>query len=332
MRNKFFFLTFGVLISVFFLLSPLSHADAQPSLSWNEWVQQLRQEALGQGIRPEVFDEAFKNVKAPDRQVLRFDKSQPEKRITFLKYRDTRADAFRIKLGRQEYRKYHDMLSEIGRQFGVSPCFIVSLWGLETSYGRFMGKFPVIQSLATLAYDTRRSEFFRKQLLYALQILNGNHVDLKDFKGEWAGASGQPQFLPSSWHHYAVDYNRDGKKDIWRTHADIFASIANYLVQHGWKTGQPWAIPVMLPANFDETLINSKNAEAISKWKSMGVHTIQGRPWPEDENLTAELIRPLGGPDMLIFNNFNVLMKWNHSNYYAGTVGWMAEQVCGRSL
>ncbi len=330
MKRKLIFLAFGLIISGLFFISPETPA-AQPRLSWPEWVKELRAEAISQGIRPELFDDLFKTIKAPDPQVLRFDRIQPEKRITFLKYRHTRADAFRIKMGRQKYQKYHPILAEIGQKYGVDPCFIVSLWGLETSYGNYMGKFPVIQSLATLAYDTRRSAFFRQQLLYALQILNGGHVDLKDFKGEWAGASGHPQFLPSSWHNYAVDYDKDGRKDIWKTYPDVFASIANYLVGHGWQKGGPWAIQVELPSRFDQGLINSKVQKPVWQWKQMGVHITGGRPWPS-ENLEAALIRPEGGPDLLVFNNFNVLMKWNRSTYYAGTVGYLAEEICGRPL
>jgi len=272
----------------------------------------------------------FKTIKAPSRRVLRYDRNQPEKRLTFLKYRNTRADAYRITIGRKELRRYKPLLNEISKRYGVSTCFIVSLWGLESSYGRFMGSFPVIQSLATLAYDPRRSQFFRKQLFHALHILNDGHVNLKDFKGEWAGASGHPQFLPSSWNNFAVDYNGDGKKDIWGTLSDVFASIANYLAKNGWQAGQPWAIAVSVPRGVS-SYVNSKQALPISKWRELGIRTFKNRPWPND-SLQAELVRPSGGPSFLIFNNFKVIMKWNRSIYYAGTVGYMAEKICGRSL
>ncbi len=326
-KGKLFIVALMILpASLFFQIS--AYARSKPS--WSEFVQQLRSEALQQGIRPRVFDRAFRDIKAPNRKVLRLDRTQPEKRLTFLKYRNTRADAYRIKLGRREIRKYSNLLGEVSRDFGVSPCFIVSLWGLETSYGRYMGNFPVISSLATLAYDNRRAAFFRKQLFYALHILNGDHVRLKDFKGEWAGASGQPQFLPSSWHHFAVDYNRDGRKDIWKTHADVFASIANYLVKHGWKTGQPWALQVSLSPHFDHDLLSRKVIRPVNEWLALGVR-IKGRRMP-NQNLSASIIQPHGGPTFMIFNNFRVLMKWNHSTYYAGTVGYMAEKVCYRKL
>ncbi|OGO91671.1 MAG: lytic transglycosylase [Coxiella sp. RIFCSPHIGHO2_12_FULL_44_14] len=334
MKRKIILLTFGLIISGFFILSSLSPtANAAQSMPWNEWVQQLRAEAIAQGIRPEIFDDAFANIKAPSRRVLHFERTQPEKRIAFLKYRSTRADPFRIQLGRKEYERYHKLLNEVGFQFKVNPCFIVSIWGLETSYGRYMGDFPVIQSLATLAYESPRRVFFHKQLLYALQILNEGHVDLQHFKGEWAGASGQPQFLPSSWHHYAIDYDHDGKKDIWETKADVFASIANYLLQHGWRADQPWAIEVTLPHSLsEEQWVNVDVTQSLGEWRRLGLNTIDGRPWPSDERLQAALIRPYGGPDLLIFPNFKVIMKWNRSTYYAGTVGWMAEQICARPL
>lgn len=313
---------------LFSLLTPQSFAKQKQS--WNSFVKEVRKEALSQGIRPEVFDKAFRGIKAPNRRVLNLDRSQPEKRLTFLKYRNTRADNYRIVLGRRELKKYKNILNKIGNEYGVSPCFITSIWGLETSYGRYMGSFPVIKSLATLAYDNRRSAFFRKQLFLALHILNDEHVTLKKFKGEWAGASGHPQFLPSSWHNYAVDYNADGKKDIWSTLSDAFASIANYLVANGWKRGEPWAMAVKVPSHFDDKIMTRDVTKTVREWKKLGVRPADGKfPNP---NLPASIVHPYGGPTLMIFNNFKVIMKWNRSIYYAGTVGYMAEEICKRKL
>ena len=298
---------------------------------WRQYVKQLRQEALQQGIRPQIFDAAFAGLNAPKRRVLNLDRSQPEKRLTYLKYRNTRADAYRIKMGRREMKKFHVLLNKVGSEYGVSPCFITSLWGLETSYGRFMGSFPVIHSLATLSYDNRRGPFFRKQLFYALHILNDGHVSLKDYKGEWAGASGQPQFLPSSWFNYAVDYNGDGKKDIWKNMGDIFASIANYLKQNGWQTDQPWSLPVKLPSHFNKDLMNLKITKTVDEWRAMGVRPASSYHLPAG-NTKASVVRPYGGPNMMVFNNFKVIMRWNRSIYYAGTVGYSAENICRRRL
>lgn len=323
----------GIQILLLLMLSLFgSYIVAEPKQSWQAFVQGVRQEALAQGIRPEVFDEAFQDIKAPNRTVLNLDRSQPEHRLTFLKYRNTRADNYRIVIGRKEFKKYQSKLEEIGNAYGVSPCFIVSLWGLESSYGRFMGNFPVIKSLATLAYDNRRAAFFRKQLLLALHILNDGHVSLKDYKGEWAGASGQPQFLPSSFHQHAVDYNQDGKKDIWKTHDDIFASIANYLKHNGWQRNQPWAIPVEVPSSISEDMMTREVTKTVEAWQQLGVRPIDQAQFPSDRMLTASIVKPYGGPAFMIFNNFKVIMKWNRSVYYAGTVGYMAEKICKRRL
>jgi len=311
-------------MGLFLFFSPVvSRAGHQ---SWNSFLKQLRIEALSQGIRPDVFDQAFQGMKEPSHKVIHYDRTQPEKRLTFLKYRNTRADAFRIKMGRIELKKNHSLLTKIGREYGVNECFIVSLWGLETSYGRFMGTFPVVHSLATLAYDNRRANFFRKQLFLALKILNEGHVNLEKFKGEWAGASGHPQFLPSSFHHYAVDYDGDGKKDIWTSLPDVFASIANYLHRNGWKPGEAWALPVVLPSHFNKDLINLKITKSVNEWKRLGVYG-EGEALPSHD-YQASIIAPYGGPAFMIFNNFKVIMKWNRSTYYAGTVGYMAEKIC----
>jgi membrane-bound lytic murein transglycosylase B len=300
------------------------------SQTWSEFVRQLRSEAIAQGVRPQVFDSAFQGVHEPNRQIIHLDNTQPEKRITYLKYRSTRADAYRIKLGRREFKNNQQLLESIGNRFGVSPCFVVSIWGMETSYGRYMGTFPVIKSLATLAYDGRRSSFFRSELLLALHILNDNQVNLRNFKGEWAGASGHPQFLPSTWHNFAVDYNNDGKKDIWQNLDDGLASIANYLAKNGWKTEQPWAIAVSLPPNFNHSQTGLNITKTVQEWKSLGIQPQEGTLPAGD--LLASIIEPDGGPDYMVFNNFKMLMKWNHSIYYAGTIGYMAEQICQRKL
>ncbi|WP_042647900.1 lytic murein transglycosylase, partial [Legionella pneumophila] len=196
----------GLAIVALMLFNQITYA----SQSWNQWVAGVREEALQQGIPPSLFDEAFAGIHEPSRKIKGFLRSQPEHRLTFMKYRNTRADNYRIVIGRKEYKKNKEILEEIAQQYGVNPCFIVSFWGMETSYGSYMGNFPVINALATLAYDSNRKDFFRKELFLALHILKGGHVSLADFKGEWAGASGQPQFLPSSWVKYAVDYDGDG--------------------------------------------------------------------------------------------------------------------------
>lgn len=312
------------------ILSLFMSINAMASQQWHDFVQSVRQEAIAQGIRPSTFDRAFHDVHEPNRHVLKYDRTQPEKRLTFLKYRNTRADAYRIKIGRKKLKQNYDLLTKIGREYGVSPCFIVSLWGLETSYGHFMGKFPVIQSLATLAFDSRRSAFFRKELLIALHIVDEGHVDLSKFKGEWAGATGQPQFLPSSWKKFAVDYNGNGKRDIWVEKADIFASIANYLKLNGWQSGGPWAIDVRVPSTISDELLTRKVKKQVHAWISMGIRPVN-QVLPAGSDI-ASVIRPYGGPSMMIFNNFNVIMRWNRSTYYAGTVGYLAEQICQKQL
>jgi membrane-bound lytic murein transglycosylase B len=294
---------------------------------WNQYIAGLRTEALKEGIPEELLNRAFADIHEPSKQIKGLMKSQPEHRLTFMKYRTTRADNYRIAIGKKEYKKNQQILEAIGKEFEVNPCFIVSFWGMETSYGTYMGNFPVIKALATLGYESKRKEVFRKELLIALRILNEGHVSLEDFKGEWAGASGQPQFLPSSWVKYAVDYDRDGHKDIWKSKPDVFASIANYMKQNGWKAGEPWAVQVKLPANFDMKMEGKTIVKPVSEWNALGVRTENGEPLPH-QNLTASVIQPLGGPTFLAFPNYKMILKYNNSIYYAGAIGYMADKIC----
>lgn len=297
--------------------------------SWSKWVTGVREEALAQGIPPSLFDEAFAGIHEPSRQIRGLSKSQPEHRLTYTKYLNTRADGYRIAMGRKNYAKNKALLDEIGQSFGVDPCFIVSFWGMETSYGTYMGDFPVIKSLATLAYDSNRPDFFRKQLLLALHIVKDGHVTLQQFKGEWAGASGQPQFLPSSWVEYSVDYDGDGRRDIWQSKPDVFASIANYMKKNGWQTGEPWAIHVKLPANFDMNLEGKSVVKPVSEWNAMGIRTTDGQPLPY-QNLQASIVQPFGGPVFLAYPNYKMILRYNNSIYYAGAIGYMADKICNR--
>ncbi|PIQ44176.1 MAG: lytic transglycosylase [Gammaproteobacteria bacterium CG11_big_fil_rev_8_21_14_0_20_46_22] len=311
------------LLVILFSLSIVLCAQARES--FQTWLQGFKQQAVSAGIKPQFFDEIFEGMTIGHRQI-HLDRTQPEKRLTFLQYRNKRADAYRIKLGRREYGNNKVLLQQLGQEYGVTPSYIVSIWGLETSYGRYMGSFDVIRSLATLAYEGRREDFFRKELVYALKILQEGHVDRKHFKGEWAGGSGHTQFLPSSWHHYAVDHNGDGHKDIWRNKEDALASIANYLQLNGWQRGEPIRVQVILPHGFPENLIGYSEKKPVSAWRAMGVRAADGWHFPR-HNLEASIIHPYGGPDYMIFNNWRVIMTYNNSTFYAGTISFMADEI-----
>jgi membrane-bound lytic murein transglycosylase B len=303
-------------------------AVAQQDQSWPVWVQQMRAEAIADGIKPQIFDQVFSTIPGPNAKVLKYYNTQPEHRITFLAYRQSRADQARIQLGRQEYRKHEELLTAIGRKYGVDSCFIIALWGLETDYGHIMGNFSVPNSLATLAYASNRKAFFRNELLKALHIIQEGQISLANFKGEWAGASGHPQFLPSSWYKYAVDYEGNGRKDIWNSLPDGLASIANYLAKNGWQSGQPWAVEVTLPAEFDASLMGKTIVKPVSEWRRLGVqiHSASSKPVGDME---ASIIQPgKDGPVLMTFHNFRTLQSWNDSNYYVSTVGYLADQIC----
>jgi membrane-bound lytic murein transglycosylase B len=316
----------GLILSAWaiFFLTGTGFSAAQQN--WSTWLSQVKQEALADGISPAIIDAAFADVHEPSRQVKGLAHSQPEHRLTYSKYRNSRVDSYRIAIGRKEYKKNQALLEKIGREYGVDPYFIVSFWGMETSYGSYMGNFPVIKSLATLAYDSSRPEFFRKELFIALRILNDGHVSLQKFKGEWAGASGQPQFLPSSWVRYAVDYDGDGRKDIWDSKPDVFASIANYMKINGWQAGEPWAIYVKLPPKFDRTLEGKAIIKPVSEWNALGVRTEDGKPLPHQE-LQASIVEPNGGPVFLAYPNYKMILRYNNSIYYAGAIGYLADQI-----
>jgi membrane-bound lytic murein transglycosylase B len=229
-------------------------------------------------------------------------------------------------------KRYPTWLDRVEREYGVQRRFIVALWGIESNYGEHTGSFAVIQSLVTLAYDGRRSNYFRKELLNALHILDDGHLSLEEMKGSWAGAMGQCQFMPSSFHHYGIDADGDSRIDIWNSIPDVFASTANYLAKAGWKDDQTWGRPVRLPENFDYSLAGLKTRLPLSRWQALGVRRINGRNLPKRRDLTASLIIPDGsdGPAYLVYDNFRVLLAWNRSEAFAVAVGTLADRISSR--
>jgi len=292
------------------------------------WLELLREDAHSAGVSEETLNEALANLKEPEPRVIERDKKQPEKTESLATYVATRVSAERIAEGRLMLRHYRTWLDRIERQYRVQRRFIVALWGIESNYGRHAGKHPVIQSLATLAYDGRRGAYFRKELIEALKILDDGHISLSRMKGSWAGAMGHFQFMPSSYSHYAVDADGDGRINIWGSVPDALASAANYLAKAGWKNDQTWGRPVNLPKKFDSSMAGLKTRLPLSRWQALGVRRSNGRALPR-RNLQASLIVPDGPaePAYLIYSNFRALRRWNRSNSFAVTVGTLADAL-----
>ncbi len=302
----------------------MAEASKKP---FGEWLQDLKAEALSKGISQPIVDEAFKNVKFKEK-IITLDRKQPEVTQTFQQYMAKRLPKSLVDLGKKKLRENRAILEEVSQKYGVQPRFIVALWGVETRFGRYTGGFNVVEALTTLAYDNRRAAYFRKELLIALRILEDKHIKPGDMKGSWAGAMGQAQFMPSSFVNFAVDHDADGRRDIWTTKPDVFASAANYLAQSGWKGDQTWGREVTLPSGFDLSLISLKTKHPMQYWQDLGVRKADGSDLPSRQ-LIASLVQPKGGngQTFLIYNNYRTILKWNYSTYFAMSVGQLAHKL-----
>ena len=293
--------------------------------SYDSWLAGFKQSAKQQGITDQTLAMAFQGVR-PSPRVIELDGKQPEHKIGFDEYYKRTLTTDRINQGKRLLRDNWTLLSQIEQQYGVQAQFVVALWGIETSFGKNTGGFDLIQALASLAWDGRRGAYFKAELIKALKILQGNHVRRQDFKGSWAGAMGQIQFMPSSWFAYAVDYNGDGHKNIWTTLPDIFASASNYLARSGWNAGERWGRQVIVT---DQRLVNSEAKMTIAEWSRQGVKDTAGQPLKPETTMRASLIRPdgAGGKTYLVYDNFQTIMKWNRSKYFALSVGMLADKI-----
>ncbi|GKT12505.1 MAG: membrane-bound lytic murein transglycosylase B [Thiomicrorhabdus sp.] len=325
------------LISIFILaIATLSaHAKSLPQetdANFQIWLEGFKQQAQQSGISKATLELAFKDVSL-NHKVLESDRRQPEFTSTFFQYFYRAVSRGRIIKGTENYEKYGDLLNEVTQKYGIPGRIIVAFWGMETNYGRFTGSTPIIESLATLSFDPRRSAFFTKQLLNALEIIDQGHVHPRQMKGSWAGAMGQVQFMPYNYLKYAVDGDGDGKINLWDSLPDAFHSAGNFLKELGWKTGETWGREVMLPRGFDYALADGKTERKLQEWAGLGIKQANGRPLPTSETILAKLILPSDyrGPAFIVYSNFQVIKRWNNSNNYALAVGNLADRIIGKA-
>jgi membrane-bound lytic murein transglycosylase B len=301
--------------------------------SFEDWRERFRVKAVASGITGSVFDQAFAGV-VPDERILQKFTAQPEHERPIWDYLDGLLSEKRMRVGRQKLTELSGVLDAVEAFYGVPREVIVAVWGIETSYGTNLGDKNIVRSLATLAWDGgRRARFGEQQLLAALKIIQRGDVPPAAMTGSWAGAMGHTQFIPTTFLQYAVDFDKDGRRDIWTDYFDALGSTANYLVKSGWKTGEPWGYPVSLPAGFDHDLagLEKDKTQSVQAWLAKGVVRIDGEPIRRTD-LKAALLLPMGanGPALLVFQNFRSILRYNASTAYALAVGQLSDVLKGR--
>ena len=294
--------------------------DARRS-SYSSFLRTIAEQARNQGVSQSILDVALA-LDQPNMKVLELDRHQPEFQLSWNAYRRLVLTEQKVQAARAAYRRRLDLLIETWKRYRVDPRIVIGIWGLESNYGSRSGSFGVIDALATLTFDGRRRSFFRLQLMDALRILQQGDVVPARMLGSYAGAMGQPQFMPTSYLRYAVDGDGDGRRDIWSSEADVFASISNYLSKNGWTTGVPWGQPVAIPAGFDATAVARNPVRSLGSWMRIGVRRLDGHSFSRSDVL-ARLLLPDGtrGDAFVAYDNFEVLRRYNPSDFYALAVG-----------
>lgn len=302
-------------------------ALAAPQVDFPTWLLEFRTEARQAGISSATLDRSLAGVR-PIGRVVELDRSQPEGRMTFAAYRSRVINDNRIETGRRLLGEHRALLDRVSARYGVPSEVIVALWGLESSYGRYKGDFRVVDALATLAYEGRRSDLFRRELLSALEIIDQGHITVDELRGSWAGAMGQSQFMPSTYLGYAQDLDGDGRADIWQSLPDVFASIANYLSKAGWNPRYIWGRPVTLPrGGLDDEQVGLSTRRTLEEWNRLGVRNESRGPLPSVA-IDASVVQPdPDGDAFLVYDNFRSVMVWNRSTYFALTVGLLADRI-----
>lgn len=302
-----------------------SPALAQQSFSG--FLIMLRAEARRQGISDATLARALSGLR-PNQKVLELDRHQPEFTMTWAEYKARVLPEQRLIAGRDAYAREQGLLAAVRARYPVDPRVVVGIWGLESNFGSRTGNFAIVEALATLAYDGRRAAFFRGELINALRILDAGDVTPERMTGSYAGAMGQPQFMPSAYLRYAVDFDGAGRRDIWTSLPDVFASIANYLARCGWHPGQPWGQPISLPPGFDAALAGRDNARPLGAWEAIGVRRLDGTRFSRQDVIGAVVLPDgAGGEAYMTYANFSVIRRYNPSDFYALAVGLLGNAV-----
>lgn len=308
---------------------------------FDAFLAEVRSEALQKGIKADVVKTALAGVE-PVMRIIERDRNQAEFKLTFSTYRDRVITSANVARGQKLRDEQQAILRQVSQRYGVQPRFVLAIWGIETRYGAVKADVPLFHSLATLAFDRRRSAYFRNELFAALTMLDRGYIDFATMKGSWAGAMGQPQFMPSSYLAYAEDFDGDGKRDIWNNRADVFASIANYLAKAGWNTAQTWGREVKVPSALQGRLgefaregksgcraIDQMTRDMpIAEWERLGVRRTDGGDLPKAQ-VSGALVQPdgPGGSSFLVYANYRSVLRYNCAHHYALTVSLLADKL-----
>ncbi|WP_254915770.1 lytic murein transglycosylase [Shewanella sp. Shew256] len=308
---------------------PLSDTIAAHAAAFPTCVANLQERARTEGLSEATIQDTVASLQFVPK-VIELDQAQPEFSQTFNNYFTKRATDWRVNEGRRLLQKHRALLDKLAQEYGVPPQYILSFWGLETNYGSYKGKMSVLDSLATLACEPRRSGYFTTELMQALKLKEKYGFDKSTMVGSWAGAMGHTQFMPSAYAKYAIDGDGDGKADLWNSTEDALTSAANFLQHLGWQRNERWGREVVLPRNFNYENLGAKQAQPLSQWAAQSVVQSNGLPLPAID-MKAALYLPSGhtGPAFLGYENFNVIMRWNRSEFYAITVGHLADRING---
>ena len=306
-------------------------AHAYDAGEFATWLHEFKQEAKSQNISAKTIKNTFKKAKYLP-QVIVLDRGQPEFITPLLSYVEKRVTPSKIALGRAMLQQHEALLNQIEVRYGVPKEVIIAFWGLETSYGVNQGDFGLPSALMTLAYEGRRAEFFRGQLLDTMRIIDAKHNAVSGMRGSWAGAMGHMQFMPSTLLKYGIDADGDGRINIWSSLPDSFSSAANYLAKIGWRKDEPAMIQVKLPANFDYSLAQLNNRKSAERWSVLGVRDVNDGLLPALDNAAILLPQGWQGPAFMVFSNFDVIMDWNRSVNYALSVAHLADQFSADKL
>ncbi|MDP5362621.1 MAG: lytic murein transglycosylase [Paracoccaceae bacterium] len=307
-------------------VAPFAHADAA---GFPNWIAGFRGRARAAGISDRTFDAAFADVRYLQDSIDR-DRNQAEFVRPLADYLSSAVSDTRVVNGRDKVGRFANVLAQIEARFDVEPQVVTAVWGMESNYGQRRGDTPLISTLATLAYDGRRGDFFESQLIAALKILQNGDVSPRDMTGSWAGAMGHTQFIPTSYEAYAVDFTGDGRRDIWADDpTDALASTAAYFRRFNWTKGQPWGVEVRLPAGFDFSQTSRSVTRNPSDWARVGVVGVDGRAVPDYGEATLSTPTGAGGPAFLLFRNYDVIGRYNNAEAYIIGVGHLSDRIRG---